>query len=75
MPLPLPLEIVGTDRSQGDNEGAVRELGVVGGWQKTRAVPSLETRMQVVASIEVLTCWEVMVLYVLEALQSVRHEL
>jgi len=31
--------------------------------------------MQVVASIEVLTCWEVMVLYVLEALRSVRNEL
>jgi len=56
MPLPLPVEIVGTDRSLGDNEGAVRELGVVGGLQKTRAVVSLETRMRVVASIEVLTC-------------------
>jgi len=31
MSLPLSLEIVGTDRSLGDNEGAVRELGVVGG--------------------------------------------
>ena len=30
MSLPLS-EIVGTDRSLGDNEGAVRELGVVGG--------------------------------------------
>jgi len=43
--------------------------------QKTRAVASLETRIQVVASIEVLTWWEVMVLYVLEALWSVRNEL
>ena len=42
MPLPLSQEIVGTDRSLGDNEGARRELGVVGGWQKTRAVASLE---------------------------------
>jgi len=31
MSLPLSLEIVGTDRSLVDNEGAVRELGVVGG--------------------------------------------
>jgi len=30
MPLPLSLEIIGTDRSLGDNEGAVRELWVVG---------------------------------------------
>jgi len=29
--LPLLLEIVGTDKSQGDNEGAVRKFGVVGG--------------------------------------------
>ena len=27
MPLPLSLEIVGTDRSQGDNEGAMSGLG------------------------------------------------
>jgi len=27
MSLPLSLEIVGTDRSLGDNEGAVREFG------------------------------------------------
>ena len=46
----LPLsEIVGADRSLGNNEGAVRELGAVGGQQKTRAVASLETRMRVVA--------------------------
>jgi len=33
MSLPLSLEIVGTDRSLGDNEneGAVRQFGVVGG--------------------------------------------
>ena len=29
--LPLSLEIVGPDRSLGDNEGAVRVSGVVGG--------------------------------------------
>ena len=34
MSLPLSLEIVGTDRSLGDNEGALSELGVVGGKQK-----------------------------------------
>jgi len=28
VPLPLSLEIVGTDRSRDDNEGALRELGV-----------------------------------------------
>jgi len=55
MPLPLSLGIVGTDRSRGDNEGAMRELWVVGGQQKTRAVASLETTMRVVASIEVLS--------------------
>jgi len=31
MMLPLSQEIVGTDRSLGDNEGAMRELGVEGG--------------------------------------------
>jgi len=31
VPLPLSLEIVGTDRCRDDNEGAMRELGVVGG--------------------------------------------
>ena len=68
--LPLSLEIVGTDRSRHDNEGAVRESGVVGGEQKTRAVGSLKTRMRVVASIEVLSSGGLMRLYVLVALVS-----
>ena len=75
MSLPLSLEIVGTDRSLGDNEGAVQESGVVGGQQKTRALASLETRMRVVASIEALNDWELMVVYVLVAPWSVRVEL
>ena len=32
MPLPLSLEIVGTDRSLDDNEGAMREGVRGGGW-------------------------------------------
>jgi len=52
--LPLSPEIVGTDRSPGDNEGAVGESGAVGGEQRRRAVASLETRTRGVVSIEVL---------------------
>jgi len=34
MSLPLSLEIVATDESQVDNEGAVRDIGAVGGNKK-----------------------------------------
>jgi len=74
VPLPLSLEIVGTDRSLDDNEGAVG-VRAVGGKEKTRAVASLETRMRVVASIEVLNPWGSMVLYMQVALRSVRSGL
>jgi len=52
MSLPLSPEIVATDESLDDN-GAMRELGVVDGITKTRAVTGLETRTRVVASPEV----------------------
>ena len=74
--LPLSLEIVGTDRSRDDNEGAVSESGVVGGEHKTRAVASLKTRMRVVTSNEVLGSGGSMGgLYVQVALPSARREL
>jgi len=44
------------------------------GEQKTRAVASLQTRMRVVASIEVLNSWELMGLNVQAALRSVRSD-
>ena len=75
VPLPLWLEIVGTNWSLDDNEGAMWELGVVGGWQKTRAVASLKTIMRVVASIELLHSWELVALHGQVALRSVHREL
>ena len=65
--LPSPLEIVATEISLYDNEGAVRKLGVVGRTtKKRRAVASLGTRMRVVVIFEISSpgelartmCWE-----------------
>ena len=72
MSLPLLLGIVATDKSQVDNEGAIRG----GGWeQKRRAVASLQTRKRVVASFEDRDCGQSMVLYMPGALRSVRSKL
>ena len=54
MSLPLSVEIVATDISLGDNEGAGERCGWwVGKKQRTRAVASFEMGRRVVASLGV----------------------
>ena len=72
MSLSLLLGIVATDKSQVDNEGAIRGSG----WeQKRRAVASLQTGKRVVASFEDRDCGQSIVPYMPGALRSVRSKL